>query len=72
MKRSILVRLDLPGDWKSLKFPKALDRRLHELLTKQNAEGKLTATERREVVALAGLVDMLSLLKARAAQAGKQ
>lgn len=66
MVRTVHLKLDLPGDWKSLRFPKALDDRLQELLDRQNETGKLTSRERREARALVELVDMLSLIKARA------
>jgi len=52
-------------------MPPALHDRLQELLDRQDQEGKLTARERSEAKALAELVDMLSLMKARAAIGSK-
>ena len=65
----VLVKLDVPKDWRSFKLPPALDARLQELLDRQDHEGKLSQAERREAQALAQLVDMLSLMKLRAKRA---
>jgi hypothetical protein len=69
MIRTVHLKLDLPGDWKSFRFPKALDERLQELLERQNTAGRLSPREKREARALVELVDMLALMKARAAAA---
>ena len=66
MAQIVSVELDLPKDWQSFRLPPALDDRLRELLDRQDRDGKLTPHDRREAKALAELVDMLSLLKARA------
>jgi len=57
MSATVSVQLDLPKDW---------DRRLSELLDKQDQSGKLTAKERKEAEALVELSDWLSLAKLRA------
>ena len=72
MQQSVLVELELPKDWKAFRLPPALEDRLHELLDRQNREGKLAPRARREAKALAELVDMLSLMKARAALTAKR
>lgn len=69
MPRSVLVEMTLPGDWGTFRLPPALDDRLRELLDRQDSDGKLSPRERREAKALTELVDMLSLMKARAHQA---
>jgi hypothetical protein len=66
---TVLVELDLPNDWRKFKLPPALHMRLQELLDRQDHEGKLSAKERREAAALAELVDLLSLMRLRAASA---
>jgi hypothetical protein len=66
MAQHVSVELDLPKDWQTFRLPPALDDRLQELLDRQDREGKLTRRERSEAKALTELVDMLSLLKARA------
>jgi hypothetical protein len=67
MAQAVVVELDLPKDWRKFRLPPALHDRLQELLDRQDREGKLSARERREAKALVELVDMLSLMKARAA-----
>ena len=71
MAQHVSVELNLPKDWRQFRLPKALHDRLQELLDRQDREGKLTARDRGEAKALAELVDMLSLLKARAAVSAK-
>lgn len=71
MNQSVLVQLDIPADWKSLRLPSALNQRLQDLLDRQDDGAKLTEREREEATALAELTDMLSLLKVRAAVAAK-
>ena len=65
----VVVTIEVPGDWDDFKFPPALDARLQALLDRQDREGKLSATERREAEALVELVDMLALMKLRAERA---
>jgi len=66
MVRKVTVELHLPGDLGKFRLPKALDKRLHGLLDKQQEDGRLTAAERREAEALVDIVEMLSVLKVRA------
>jgi hypothetical protein len=68
---TVLVELELPKDWRKFRLPRALDDRLHELLDRQDRDGKLSRLERREATALAELVDMLSLMRLRAELATK-
>ena len=63
---TVLVELDLPKDWRKFRLPRALHDRLHELLDRQDRDGKLSRLDRREAIALAELVDMLSLMRSRA------
>ena len=65
----VLIELDVPADWRKFKLPKALDDRLQSLLDKQDIEGTLLPSERREARAIAELSDMLSLMKLRARKA---
>jgi hypothetical protein len=62
----VLLQLDIPGDWRKFRLPRALDARLQELLDRQDYQGKLTRSERREALALCELSEMLSLMKLRA------
>ena len=72
MAQSILMEVELPKDWRTFRLPPALRDRLTELLDRQDRDGKLLPRERREAMALAELVDMLALMKARAALTAKQ
>lgn len=69
MTHKICLELELPKDWRHFRMPRALNKRLHLLLDKQDVEGKLRPAERREAEALVELSEMLSLLKARASSA---
>jgi hypothetical protein len=57
------VTVPLPARLASLRFPKALDERLHHLLDEQGRRGRLSAAERREAEALANIATTLSILK---------
>jgi hypothetical protein len=67
----VLLQLDLPGDWRRFRMPRALGDRLQELLDRQDDGTKLTRAERREAEALVELADMLSLMKLRAKRASR-
>jgi hypothetical protein len=53
----------MPGNLAKLRFPKALDERLHFLLDELGRRGKLTVAERREADGLAQMASTLSILK---------
>jgi hypothetical protein len=72
MAQSVLVKLDLPKDWRKFRLPRALDDRLQELLDRQDQTGKLSRKERREATALTELVDLLSLMRLRAKLAARR
>jgi hypothetical protein len=57
------VTVSMPSRLASLRFPKALDERLHHLLDEQNRQGRLSAAERREAEALVSIATTLSILK---------
>jgi hypothetical protein len=65
MARSLTVEVELPGDLRRFRFPKALDRRLTALLDKQDRGEKLTTAERQEAEGLVAVVGTLSLLNSR-------
>jgi hypothetical protein len=67
----VVVKLEVPGDWRRFRLPRALNDRLQELLDRQDHDGMLSRTERREAKALVELVDMLALMKLRAEQAAE-
>ena len=62
----------MPDDLNHLQLPKGVERRLHELLDKQDSGQPLTDDERREAEGLAALNDFLSLLRLRSERLGKR
>ena len=64
MNHAVKLTVPMPANLAKLRFPKALDDRLHHLLDEQGRRGKLTAAEKREA---AGLANVLSILKLGAA-----
>jgi hypothetical protein len=57
------VTVPMPARLALLRFPKALDDRLHHLLDEQGRRGSLVAAERREAEALVNIATTLSILK---------
>ena len=45
MRRSVLVELDIPKDWRTFRLPPPLHQRLQELLDRQDREGRLAPRE---------------------------
>ena len=69
MAHTIELRLQAPGDLGKFRLPSGVQRRLNELLDRQDQGKTLTAAERREAEGLVEVSEMLSLLKLRAAGA---
>jgi hypothetical protein len=65
MSQTIRLELEVPGELKLLRLPKGVDRRLQELLDKQDSGQRLSDDERRESEGLVELNDLLSLLRLR-------
>jgi hypothetical protein len=63
MSHTVQLTVPMPAKLAKLRFPKALDDRLHFLLDEQGRKGKLTAAERREAEALAQMATTFSILK---------
>ncbi len=61
-----IVELTLPRDFRKLRFPRALNRRLQELLEKQSEKGKLTPVEREEAKGLVEMAETITWLRLRA------
>jgi hypothetical protein len=66
MAHTIQLRLHAPGDLGKFRLPAGVQRRLNELLDRQDQGTPLTAAERGEAEGLVELAEMLSLLKLRA------
>jgi hypothetical protein len=66
MSHHILLEIEVPEDLKKLRLPVGVERRLHELLDRQDRGDELTQAERQEAEGLVDLAELLSLLRLRA------
>jgi len=66
MAEPVHFELPLAGELKHFRLPAGVQRRLKELLDRQDAGQALTVAERREAEGLVELADMLALLGRRA------
>jgi hypothetical protein len=65
MSHQVIVTLELPEDLEQLCLLEAVNRRLHELLDRQDRGETLTPDERQEAEGLVNLAELLSLLRLR-------
>ena len=65
MSQAIHLELELPDDLARLRLPEGVQRRLTELLDKQDMGTALTDAERHEAEGLVDLAELLSLLRMR-------
>ena len=63
MNQTVKLTVPMPANLAALRFPKALDDRLHFLLDEQGRRGRLTPSEKREATGLAQMASMLTILK---------
>jgi hypothetical protein len=63
MEPIVQLTIPMPANLARLRFPKALNDRLHFLLDEQSRKGKLSAAEKKEAEGLAEMATMLSILK---------
>jgi hypothetical protein len=66
---TLSIDLELPSDLARLELPVALQRRLQDLLDRQDGGMPLTEAEKSEAEGLVDLSDLLSLLRQRASKA---
>ncbi len=66
MSQQILVELEMPADLDRFRLPKGVNRRLQDLLDRQDRSETLTSDERLEAEGLVNLSELLSLLRLRA------
>lgn len=66
MPAAIRVDVELPAELAQLDLPKGVDRRLQQLLDKQDRGDALTADEAAEAEGLVDLAELLTLLRLRA------
>lgn len=65
MAQNATVNIDMPIAVEKIQLPKAVDKRLQDLLDRQDGGEKLTAQERKEAEGLVELSEMLSLMRLR-------
>ncbi|HEX7379013.1 MAG TPA: hypothetical protein VF278_17965 [Pirellulales bacterium] len=70
MSQTISIELEIPDDLAGFRLPAGVDRRLSELLNRQDHGKPLTAEEREEAEGLVNLAETLSLLCLRCQRAG--
>ena len=66
MAQTISFQAVVPGELRRFKLPSGVQRRLQELLNRQDCGQRLTAAERREAEGLVEMAEWLSLMKLRA------
>jgi hypothetical protein len=72
MNQSTIIEIELPVSKKKFKLPEAVNKRLQNLLDRQDRGERLTAAERREAEELVDLSEMLSLLRLRSQRAARK
>jgi hypothetical protein len=70
MSHVVAIKLEMPSDLSRFRLPPGVNRRLQELLDRQDSGENLSAAERKEAEGLVNLAEMLSLLRQRATKAG--
>ena len=63
MSQTVQLTVPMPAELAKLRFPKALNDRLHFLLDEQGRKGRLSAAEKKEAEGLAQMASVLSILK---------
>ena len=63
MIQTVRLTVPMPPKLAKLRFPKALNDRLHFLLDEQGRKGRLSTAEKKEAEALAQMASTLSILK---------
>lgn len=66
MAQAVQIELEMPDDLAAFRLPEGVQKRLQELLDRQDQGQELTAAERREAEGLIELAELLSLLRVRA------
>ena len=65
MAQRALISIEMPPSVQNFKLPKGVDKRLQNLLDRQDRGEKLTVGEKKEAEGLVDLAEMLSLLRLR-------
>lgn len=72
MSHAIQLEVEMPGDLARFRLPKGVQKRLQNLLDKQDEGRALTTAERREAEGLVELTETLSLLQLRSQRLKKR
>lgn len=72
MSRHVLIELELPADLETFQLPGGVNRRLQELLDRQDQGYTLRPEEQEEAEGLVDMAELLSLLRIRAQRAAQQ
>jgi len=67
----VTIELELPGDLARFRLPRALNKRLQDLLDRQDDGTRLSQAERREAEALVDVAELFTLLRLRAESAAR-
>jgi hypothetical protein len=67
-----LIKIEVPLSTNQFKLPKAVNKRLQELLDRQDQGEKLSVPEREEAKGLVDLAEMLSFVRLRAERAWRE
>lgn len=68
----VQIPLEMPDDLPRIHLPEGVQRRLHELLDRQDSGQALTPEEHREAEGLVNLAEFLTLLRLRAERLAQQ
>lgn len=68
MSQRASVKIEMPFSAEQFKLPKGVNKRLQDLLDRQDRGEKLTSAEKKEAEGLVDLAEMLSLLRLRSAR----
>ena len=72
MSQHVLIQIELPADLEKFRLPAGVNRRLQELLDRQDRGDSLTPAERQEAEGLVELAELLALLRLRAQRLSSQ
>ena len=70
MSQSVQFEIEVPDDLARFRLPEGVQRRLRELLDRQDGGHPLNDNEKREAEGLVDLAELLSLLRLRAERTG--
>ena len=71
MPPSVLIELEIPKDLEQFRLPAGVQRRLQDLLDRQDQGTDLSPAERQEAEGLVDLAELLSLLRLRGQRAAQ-